>query len=177
MPQREHSKYITVPQAKNQLCLPLQPRWLPPQNFPASIGKMRTHLIALLAMVFISSAACVFAEDAPKKSEQIIEVTLDEAEKLIQTNTNLVILDVRTRKEFATARIPKATNLDLYSPDFEQKLARLDKSKPYLVHCASGGRSAEVRDRMKELGFKTIYHMDGGIRAWQKAGKKTEKPE
>ncbi len=131
----------------------------------------------MVALLF-SAVNFSFAETkpAPGKAKNVpVEVTLNQAEKLMQSNTNLVILDVRTRKEFAAGHLAKATNLDLYASDFEKQLARLDKTKPYLVHCAIGGRSAEARDKMKELGFQTIYHMDGGFKAWQKAGKKSEK--
>ena len=56
-----------------------------------------------------------------------------------------------------------------------KKLGALDKAQPYLVHCAVGGRSAKARDLMKTQQFKTIYHLEGGLKAWEKAGKPVER--
>ena len=113
-----------------------------------------------------------------KPGEQKVSVRnieANEAEKLLKENKKVVVLDVRTPKEFIAGHIAGATNLNFYDADFEKKLAALDKSQPYLVHCAVGGRSAKARELMKTLQFKSIYHLEGGIKAWEKAGKPVER--
>ncbi|MGA2854636.1 MAG: rhodanese-like domain-containing protein, partial [Verrucomicrobiota bacterium] len=55
-----------------------------------------------------------------------------------------VILDVRTPGEFQAGHIPGAVNLDVSASDFQAKAALLDRSKIYLVHCASGVRSVKA---------------------------------
>ena len=60
---------------------------------------------------------------------------------LAEKGLKVVVLDVRTPKEFKEGHIPGATNIDFTTPDFEKRIGKLDKSKTYLVHCASGGRS------------------------------------
>jgi rhodanese-related sulfurtransferase len=87
----------------------------------------------------------------------------------------LTVLDVRTPGEFAAGRIKGAVNVDFRAPDFEKRLAQLDKNRPYLVHCARGNRSAKTRDLMEKLGFKKINHLEGGLAAWEKAGGPVEK--
>ena len=114
---------------------------------------------------------------ASKPNEQKVSVKnidANEAEKLLKDNKKIVVLDVRTPKEFSAGHIAGATNLNFNDADFEKKLATLDKNQPYLVHCAVGGRSARARELMKTLQFKTIYHLEGGIKAWEKAGKSVE---
>jgi rhodanese-related sulfurtransferase len=86
-----------------------------------------------------------------------------------------VILDVRTPKEYQAGHLPGAVNVDFNAPDFDQKIAKLDKDKTYLVHCAVGGRSAKACDKMSALPFKDVYNLEGGIKAWEKAGKKVVK--
>jgi rhodanese-related sulfurtransferase len=98
-------------------------------------------------------------------------IDANEAEKLLQENKKVVVLDVRTPKEYSAGHIAGATNLNFNAADFEKKLAALDKNQPYLVHCAVGGRSAKAREMMKTQQFKIIYHLDGGLTAWEKAGK------
>ena len=101
-------------------------------------------------------------------------VGVDQFDKLRQ-QTNAVVLDVRTPKEFAAGHIPGAVNLDWNAADFGKKVAELDKSKTYLVHCAVGGRSAKASDKMTALQFTAVYNLEGGMKAWEKAGKPVEK--
>lgn len=111
---------------------------------------------------------------AEGNTNSVRRVSVDEFEKLWQAKTN-VVLDVRTEKEFIAGHIPGATNLNVNASDFEGKLAKLDRSKTYLVHCAAGGRSARASDKMKRLGFQSVTDLPAGFRGWEKAGKPVEK--
>jgi len=108
------------------------------------------------------------------ETNAVRRVSVDAFEKLSQAGTN-VVLDVRTKKEFAAGHIAGAKNLDTNSPNFEKELGQLDKTKVYLVHCASGRRSAVACEKMKQAGFQTLIEMSAGFRGWEKAGKPVEK--
>jgi rhodanese-related sulfurtransferase len=110
-------------------------------------------------------------EKAAAHSYKNIDVA--EFEKL-RTDKSNVVLDVRTPKEFAAGHIPGAVNLNFYAPDFDKKLQALDPKKTYLVHCASGGRSAKACGKMSGLDFPSLYNLRGGFKAWEKAGNKAE---
>jgi rhodanese-related sulfurtransferase len=86
-----------------------------------------------------------------------------------------VILDVRTAQEFNAGHIAGALNLDVTTADFEQKAAALDKSKTYLVHCASGVRSERACKKMTQLNFPNLYNLPGGFKAWVAAGEPVAK--
>jgi phage shock protein E len=86
-----------------------------------------------------------------------------------------VVLDVRTAKEFKAGHLAGALNLDVTAADFEQKAAALDKSKTYLVHCASGVRSERACKKMTQLDFPHLYNLPGGYKAWVAAGEPVEK--
>jgi rhodanese-related sulfurtransferase len=77
-----------------------------------------------------------------------------------------VLLDVRTPAEFAGGSIEGAINIDFKAADFEQKIGELDKTKTYFVYCLSGIRSKKAADRMSELGFESLYVLNGGYSAW-----------
>jgi rhodanese-related sulfurtransferase len=115
------------------------------------------------------------AEKAVEKSARELakDVTPEEAEKLIATKQGLIILDVRTEEEFDHEHIKGAVNLNAYSPEFAASLAALDQSKPVLVHCGSGGRSARALKEMK-VKFPEIYHLNSGIAGWKEAKKPLE---
>ncbi len=85
------------------------------------------------------------------------------------------VLDVRTADEFKAGHIAGAMNLDVLGAGFEKQLAALDKSKTYLVHCASGRRSANAAEQMKELGFQSVIDLAPGFNGWKAAGKPVEK--
>jgi phage shock protein E len=128
-----------------------------------------TFLTAIFSLVLI-----VFGI-AGDKAPVVKNLNAEEAAKLLQENKKIVVLDVRTADEYAKGHISGAKNLDFFADDFSSKLEALDKSQPYLVHCAAGGRSAQARDLMQKLHFEKIYHLEGGLNAWEKAGKPVEK--
>ncbi len=86
-----------------------------------------------------------------------------------------VILDVRTAAEFAAGHLPGAVNLDVMAADFATKAAALDKSKVYLVHCATGVRSVRACETLARLGFSRLCNLPDGFRGWVQAGKPVEK--
>jgi thioredoxin len=88
----------------------------------------------------------------------------------IKTTENPQILDVRTPEEFESEHIDNAVNVNWNSDDFAAKAESYDKSKPVFVYCLSGGRSKKAATKLQELGFKTIYELDGGIMNWNKEG-------
>jgi thioredoxin len=89
----------------------------------------------------------------------------DAFEKLIQQNPNAHLIDVRTSGEFGGGHLPKAQNIDIRSTDFSEKLKALDKSKPILVYCLSGGRSAQAAEIMRKEGFQ-VTELKGGYLKW-----------
>ena len=102
------------------------------------------------------------------------DVGVEEFEKLWKDKKG-VVLDVRTVKEYQAGHIPGALNIDVNAGDFEKKVAELDKNKTYLVHCASGVRSVRACEKMNRMDFKELINLQGGIKAWEKAGKEVEK--
>ena len=108
-------------------------------------------------------------EKAVEKSARELakDVTPEEAEKLIAAKPGLIDPDVRTEEEFDHEHIKGAVNLNAYSPEFAASLAALDQSKPVLVHCGSGGRSARALKEMK-VKFPEIYHSNSGIAGWKR---------
>ena len=87
----------------------------------------------------------------------------------LASDKNVMILDVRTPAEFRSGHLKNAINIDYLAPDFEQQVAKLDRRKPYLLHCAVGGRSTKALAIFQKLAFQDVRHLDGGLQAWQMA--------
>lgn len=96
-----------------------------------------------------------------------------EFESLLAKDKSIQLVDVRTPEEYAAGHIENARLMDYYEPNFAAQLAKLDKSKSVAVYCAAGGRSGSAAEQLKKMGFTKVYDLDGGMRAWRSAGKKT----
>jgi phage shock protein E len=81
------------------------------------------------------------------------------------------LIDVRTTKEYNSGHIKDATHMHIYDKDFNQRVDSLDKSQTVYVYCKAGGRSGEAVELLKEKGFTHIVELDGGMDAWNEAGK------
>ena len=132
--------------------------------------------VQLIVFIFLLTGWVALAEPNGKDKEApaIEHVDAEQAQKLV-ADKKVVVLDIRTPGEFSTGRIAGAKNINFQAPDFEQRIGELDKSKSYLVHCASGGQEFTLTAAFKKHGFKSIYHLDGGIKAWEKAGLPVDK--
>ncbi|TAE89652.1 MAG: rhodanese-like domain-containing protein [Bacteroidetes bacterium] len=147
--------------------------------------KLFLVLISGLFMVI----ACGNKQAQPLSSEQasVVEMPGDSGKvyRLLRANEfkaqmqkeNGVLLDVRTPGEYKKGFIAGATLMDIFSDDFDAKLALLDKSKTYYVYCAKGGRSEECSEKMMALGFKRVFDLDGGISGWKDSGLPIEMPK
>jgi len=82
-----------------------------------------------------------------------------------ESTPGAVLLDVRTPMEYAAGSIPGSVNMDIMGYDFQDDVAKLDKSKTYFIYCRSGNRSGQACAIMSEMGF-TTYNLSGGIGAW-----------
>ena len=81
------------------------------------------------------------------------------------TDSNVVLLDVRTEKEFNEGHIQNALNIDIKQDDFVEKAkATLPTEKTVAVYCRSGVRSALAANKLSAEGYKVV-NLEGGILA------------
>lgn len=112
------------------------------------------------------------ADPAPKGGP----VPLEQAEKLIADDIQL--LDVRTQEEWDGGHLEGAKKVTVTEDGFLEKAkATLDPEKPVLVYCRSGSRSEKAAKILRDAGFSPVYEMQGGIVAWEKAGKPLKKSD
>ncbi|MGB1307594.1 MAG: rhodanese-like domain-containing protein [Oceanihabitans sp.] len=104
-----------------------------------------------------------------ENSSVINVVSTEEMQNLLKLD-EVQLVDVRTPEEFHSGYIQNAQNIDYNSPTFDQDILQLDKEKPVLLYCHSGGRSAKCATKLEEAGFKKIYDLEGGISRWKHEG-------
>lgn len=126
---------------------------------------------AVVTLGLIVPLAC--ARQAGRPAAEVPNLFPKQAQELIEKNrgnAGFVVLDVRTPAEFAAGHIPGAVNVDFRSPDFQARAGKLDKGKSYLVYCRTGHRSGLALPILQRLDFTSLYHLEGGITAWQREG-------
>ena len=132
------------------------------------------QLLPQLAALVIPSMLLA-ADEKPATATTVVKrIGVDEYDKL-RSNTNVVLLDVRSVAEFEKGRIPGAINMDVNSPRFPEMIGTLDKNKAYLVNCAVGMRSAKACKKLEGAGFKELYDLAPGFDGWKKARKPVQK--
>ena len=131
-------------------------------------------MITRIFLTLIAVMICGITQADDKKIEGVTHVDANAAEKLIQDG-KVTVIDVRTPDEYKLAHISGSKNVDFIENDFEKNIGQLDKSKSYLVHCASGHRSGKALEIFQKLGFVSVYHLDNGLKGWEAAGKPVTK--
>jgi monothiol glutaredoxin len=86
-----------------------------------------------------------------------------ELKRMLDARTPLVLVDVRTPEEHATARIPGARLAD---DVLLAELEQLARDTELVFHCHHGGRSQALAERFAARGFTRVHNLAGGIDAW-----------
>ncbi len=98
-----------------------------------------------------------------------------QATQLINHN-NALVIDLRSADEFSSGSITNARNFPLDSLATRgSELARF-KSRPVILVCAAGQRSAKAVQQLMADGFTEVFNLGGGLGAWREAGLPVLKP-
>ncbi len=127
-----------------------------------------------LVMIAVASGALFIWPTIAKLFSRGREVGVAEAVQLINRK-DAVIVDVREPNEFKTGHIPHARNIPV--DQIKERVKELEKlkTKPLLLVCQTGSRSAQACGGLLKDGFAQAVALSGGMAAWQQAGMPVEK--
>ena len=100
-----------------------------------------------------------FTESYPSATPQELAASIE--------NGSVRLIDVRAATEFNEGHIQNAEHHFL--GNLLRQLSQMDKSKPLVVQCLAGGRSAIGTSILQRAGFK-VTNMSGGYKAWRASG-------
>jgi len=122
-----------------------------------------------LVLVFVLSGAMLLWPFLQRRLSPSREIGTFDATRLINSQ-NAVLLDIREPKEFTGASLPNAMHIPL--SELDKRGAELAKyvSRPVIVYCERGMRSAAATSPLTKLGFTSVQSLRGGLRAWKDAG-------
>ena len=123
----------------------------------------KTGVILLAGILSILLCACASTKE--NKEAVYMNITAEEAKKIMDTESEYVVLDVRTEEEFAQGHIPGAMLIPDYAIREEADKALPNKDALILVYCRSGRRSAEAARTLADMGYTQVYDF-GGIIDW-----------
>ncbi len=96
-------------------------------------------------------------------------ISAEDFQMAIGSNSEAVVIDVRSPEEFVMGHIEGAQNVSIHSREFDEKAVELAENGEVYVYCKSGSRSSDAVKRLAKLGVKTT-ELNGGLRAWEQAG-------
>jgi phage shock protein E len=127
-------------------------------------GKMKRFIfLVMVIMLFLTSCEAVKVNISAAEYKKI---TSEEAKMMIDSEKDIIILDVRSQSEYDEGHIKNA----ILIPDTEiEKMAPInlaDKNAKILVYCRSGRRSELASKKLIEMGYTNVIDF-GGIIDWK----------
>jgi adenylyltransferase/sulfurtransferase len=101
---------------------------------------------------------------SPPMSETPLEISVEEASRLLAGPNPPVLLDVREPDEYAVCRIDGSRLIPMNT--VPTRLAEIPTDAWVLVQCHHGGRSMKVTQFLRSKGFARTSNLKGGIDAW-----------
>ena len=141
------------------------------------MGILMKKILAIL-MLTVTLTACgmeEMAEDSTilnettETTEDVLvpyeQITAEDAKKLMDTESDYIIVDARTEEEYAEGHIPGAILIPEYEIADRAQSELPDKDQLILVYCRSGRRSKIASQALADLGYTNVKEF-GGIIDW-----------
>jgi rhodanese-related sulfurtransferase len=97
----------------------------------------------------------------------VSEITPAELKRRLDRNDRPLLLDVRQDWETRLCRLPDAVHIPI--EELELRTEELDRDDEIVVYCHQGVRSAAVAEYLRQLGFRDVKNLSGGLDAWARA--------
>lgn len=98
---------------------------------------------------------------------RVSEITVDEVRALQERRDKFVFVDVREDLEWAEDHAAGSIHLGkgIIERDIEQAIP--DRDALIVLYCGGGFRSALAGDALRQMGYRRVKSMAGGMRAWR----------
>lgn len=106
-------------------------------------------------------------QDRPELIGTIARITAPALAEKLRQGEDLLVLDVRTEKEWQAGHIEGSLNVPL--SHLRQRVDEIPADKPLAVHCQSGYRSSIACSLLEQAGRDDLFDVVGGIQAWIRA--------
>jgi len=106
---------------------------------------------------------------------RIHEITCQQVLDKQKSGVPFHLVDVREDHEWEKGRAAGSVHIGrgILERDIEQAIP--DKDADIVLYCGGGYRSALSADNLQKMGYRRVFSMAGGIRAWRELGLPEEK--
>ena len=145
-----------------------------PLRQESTVHRRARNALAALALVPFLLALLGCGGDAAEvptaTKGEVTTIDAEQAAALIESDREILVIDVRTVDEYRSGHMVGAQNIDAGDAGlWERRTSALDRDQPTIVYCQSGRRSAEAAQRLVDAGFTEVYDL-GGIQDWFDGG-------
>ena len=124
------------------------------------------YTITVPAILIIQIVAIVLLLSGCGSKASYQQISQDKAMRMMQEESDYLVVDVRRPDEYAEGHIPGAINIPNETIAEEAETALPDKDQVLLVYCRSGNRSKQASQTLADLGYTNVYEF-GGINTWE----------
>ncbi len=125
---------------------------------------MGRFAIAIVLGALVATVA--FAEDP--ESTKVPSISATELHARRESGAAPVVIDVRTPNEYALGHIPGAINIPF--DQVAQRIAEIETPQGVALYCMVGPRARKGESALLAAGYEKVFHLEGGLAAWQAAG-------
>lgn len=86
-----------------------------------------------------------------------------------EVDSSAYLLDVREDDEWDAGHAPGASHLPMM--DIPARLRDVPRDRDVVVVCRVGGRSGQVVNYLRRLGFENVSNLEGGMISWAASGR------
>lgn len=117
-----------------------------------------------------------FAALCEDARQRIREISVDTLQQWQTQGRRITLVDVREDHEWEAGHVADAEHLGrgILERDIIQR--HPDKAQALVLYCGGGYRSALAADNLQKMGYRQVFSLAGGWKAWQAAGLPTSKP-
>ena len=122
--------------------------------------KLKMIVLAICAILLLAGCNANVQQETSYR-----QINMNEAITMMAEETGYIILDVRTKEEFASGHIPVAINIPNEAIGTTEIPELPNKDQLILVYYRSGNRSKQASAKLVALGYTNIVEF-GGINSW-----------
>ena len=91
------------------------------------------------------------------------EINYCQAKSMIAKDSNIILLDVRSKQEYGEGHLSGSVPLCLYDICKQADQVLPNKGQPIITYCSSGSRSKEAQEMLENMGYENVYNLKGGL--------------
>jgi phage shock protein E len=125
-------------------------------------------VLRFVLIFFIAIAVSGGAHAEEPKPAEAPSISAAELHERRESGDAPVVIDVRTPAEYASGHVPGAVNIPF--DQVAERIAQVEAPHGVALYCMVGPRARKGESALLASGYTSVFHLEGGLAAWQEAG-------